>query len=104
LLLNLLLPAGLSIGIALVGDRGAAGSSVCGTAGARDDPGKANPALFVHHCAVCAVPPALPPLRAGARAYAVRIAEVAYPAVRPGLTPSPFRHGPVQARAPPLAS
>jgi hypothetical protein len=103
LLLNLLLPAALSVGIALAGDRGAAGSSVCGAAGERDDPGKANPALFVQHCAVCAVPPALPPLRAGALACAVGIAEVAYSAGRRGLTPSLLRHGPVQARAPPIA-
>jgi hypothetical protein len=101
LLVNLLVPAALAIGIALGG--GTVGTAVCGATAEPDHPGKTNPALFVHHCSTCTVPAGSLPLHSGGPTCAVRIAHTAYPVAPPALVPSPFRHSPLQARAPPLA-
>jgi len=101
LLADLLLPVVASIGLA--GERDSVVASRCGAAAERDHAGKANPGVAIHHCALCTLPGA-PSLRAGGASFAGGIAESAYPAVRPGLAFSPYRHGPLQARAPPVAA
>ena len=102
LLVNLLLPAALSIGLA--GERDTVAASLCGATAERDRPGKANLGIVVHHCPICTVAAALTLPCAGALTYAGRIAVTAYPVVRPTLAPAFFRHSPVQARAPPIAT
>jgi hypothetical protein len=50
------------------------------------------------------VPATLPPRRPPAIADAIRMADAGYPRIQPVSAPTPFRHGRVQARAPPLAA
>jgi hypothetical protein len=105
LLVNVLLPTALSVGIGLLGaNRDTIGSSLCSGESGRDFPGKGKPALFVHHCALCTVAAALPHRRPPGVAYEIQVADAGYPRVQPVSTPTPFRHGRVQARAPPIAA
>jgi hypothetical protein len=105
LLSNVLLPTIFSVAIGLLDpNRGTVGSSLCSAAPGRELPGKAQPGLLVHHCALCTVPAALPPRRPPGIAYEVQIVDEGYPRLLSLSPPTPFRHGPLQARAPPLAS
>ena len=106
LLLNVLLPTIFSVAIGLLDpNRGTVGSSLCSVAPGRELPGKAQPGLVVHHCALCTVPAALPPRQPPGIAYEVQIVDGGYPRLVPLSAPATlFRHGPLQARAPPLAS
>jgi hypothetical protein len=105
LLANVLLPTALSLGIGLFEpNRNPVGSSLCSAAPGRDLPGKAKPALLVHHCVLCTVPAALPARKPVGVEYEVQLADRGYPRIRPVSVPTPFRHGQVQARAPPIAS
>jgi len=105
LLVNVLLPPALSAAIGLLGaNRDTSGSSLCSAEPGRDLPGKGKPALLVHHCALCTVPAALQPRRPPGIAYEIQIADAGYPRIQHILAPTPFRHGRVQARAPPLAA
>lgn len=105
LLINaLLLPATLSVAIGLRAARGgAAGLNLCHATSARDLPGKANPAPLVHHCPLCMLQSGLPALPAPTAAHKLtQIADSGYQRTAPVLPAAPFRHGPVQARAPPI--
>jgi hypothetical protein len=105
LLVNVLLPPALSAAIGLFGaNRDAIGSSLCSGEPGRDLPSKGNPALLVHHCALCTAPVMLPLRRPPGIAYEIQIADAGYPRVQPVSAPTPFRHGRVQARAPPIAA
>jgi hypothetical protein len=105
LLVNVLLPTALSAGIGLLGaNRDTIGSSLCGAEPGRDLPGKGKPALLVHHCALCKAPATLPLRRPPGIAYEIQIADAGYPRIQPVSAPTPFRHGRVQARAPPVAA
>jgi hypothetical protein len=104
LLANVLLPTTVSMGSGLLDpNRAAFASTRCTTSGG-GLPGKAKLGLLVHHCALCGPPAALPPRQQAGDAHEREIADEAYPGVRPVLAPTPFRHGQVQARAPPIAS
>src|SRR5438128_2434715 len=105
LLVNVLLPTVVSVGIRLLDpNRGTLSSSLCSTTADPDLPGKGKPWLHVRHCALCAVPAALPPRRQAGVANECAIADAAYLRVRPPLAAIPFRLGPAQARAPPIVS
>lgn len=105
LLTNVLLPTALSIGImSLDPNSNTVTSGLCTATPGGGFPGKAKPGLLVHHCALCTLPVALPPRRQAGDAYEREVADKAHPCVRAALTPTPFRHGPVQARAPPIVS
>jgi hypothetical protein len=101
LLLNFLLPTALSIGTELDPRPGLVVSSLCGSG---DAPSKAKPGLILHHCVLCTVPAALPPVRQGSPGGEGEITASAYPSFQPALAPIPFRHSPLQARAPPIVS
>jgi len=102
---NVLLPTALSVGIGSLGlKQDTISSSLCSAEPGRDLPPKGKPALLVHHCALCTVPAALPPRRPLGIAYEVRMADAGYPRIQPVLAPTSFRHGRVQARAPPNAA
>ena len=103
LLANVLLPTALSLGIGLFEpNRNPIGSSLCSAAPSL--PGKAQPALLVHRCVLCTLPAALPARQPAGVEYEVQLADRGYPRIRPVSLPTPFRHGQVQARAPPIAS
>ena len=105
LLGNVLLPAGLSIALDLLGEGiGPVKSTLCSAAAASDLPGKAKPGLLVHHCALCNVPTAqLQRPRAGFVLPRETVAAV-HRLLRTASPTAPFRQGPVQARAPPAVA
>jgi hypothetical protein len=96
LLSNIALPAATLMAV------GSVGFSICSAASAGAPPGKTKSGLLVHHCALCAAPTALssgpPP---GALLWDAFAEEI-----RPQLYTISlaifFRHGRVQARAPPF--
>jgi hypothetical protein len=103
--MNMLLPPALSAAIGLLDpNRDTIGSSLCGAESGRDLPDKGKPALLVHHCALCPAPVTLPPRWPPGIAYEIQIADAGYPRIQPASAPTPFRHGRVQARAPPIAA
>jgi hypothetical protein len=99
LLINFLLPAAaMSIAV------GPAGFGICSAASAGGLPGKTKPGLLIHHCPLCAEPAAL---LAGPQSRALLSGVFTEGAHPPPVTTSPpslFRHGRVQARAPPFAA
>jgi hypothetical protein len=105
LLLDVLLRAALSVGVGLLDPRpDTINPGLCSSEPSRNLPVQGKPVLLAHHCALCTVPATLPPRRAPAIAYETRIADAGYPRVQPTSAPTPFRHGRVQARAPPIAA
>ena len=99
LLSNFLLPAAaMSIAAGPVGFR------ICSAASIGDLPGKGKPGLLVHHCALCAVPAALPPGPQPDALITGPFAQRAHPLPRTISLALFFRHGRVQARAPPLVA
>jgi hypothetical protein len=97
LVLNVLMPT-------VIGSFHTVSASLCSTTPRGEVPGKAEPALLVHHCALCAVPAGLPSRQPPGIAYELRLADAGYPHSRPVVPPIPSRHGQIQARAPPIAS
>lgn len=98
LLSNVVLPAATVIAV------GSVGVGICSAASTGTSPGKAVPGLLVHHCALCAALTALPyGPQAGAPVSVVFIERVRPQLYAISLVAS-FRHGRVQARAPPIAA
>jgi hypothetical protein len=98
LLSNFLLPAAMSAG------GGAVGFSICSTGSGGDPSGKAKPGFLVHHCALCAVPAALPVRPQPDYPVPAEIAAAIPPQLRAITLSASLRHGHVQARAPPDAA
>jgi hypothetical protein len=105
LLVNVLLPTALSAGIGLLSaNHDTIGSSLCSSEPGRDLPAKGKPALLAHHCALCTVQAALPLRRPAGMADQIQMADAGYLPIQQVLAPTPFRHGRVQARAPPITA
>jgi hypothetical protein len=106
LLGNALLPLSVSIGAVWLGSGSDAPSPVlCGSASGRGLPGKSEPALVVHHCALCALEPAaFFPLDPTGLAFPWGTSGQAQLSLRDTTRPLPFGHCWAQPRAPPVAA
>jgi hypothetical protein len=99
LLGNIVLPAAAFL-VAV----GPVGFGICSAASAGDLPGKAKPGLLIHHCALCAAPAALPHRPRPSTLSLDAPAEEAHLQLREISLAALFRHGRVQARAPPFVA
>jgi hypothetical protein len=83
---------------------GSAGLGICKAASAGDLPGKAKPGLLVHYCSLCAAPATLPHRPPPSSLAPNASAEEAHLQLGTVSLVALLRHGPVQARAPPLVA
>jgi hypothetical protein len=102
LLGNILLPAALSIIVLKEPGRDSLGVGICGQ-WPGDAPGKTKPGLVVQHCPLCTVPLAPLPRSLGFALPAEFVDESRPPQPLTTVSIAPFRHGRMQARAPPSA-
>jgi hypothetical protein len=99
LLSNSLLPvAAMSIAV------GPVGFGICSAASAGSPLGKAKPGLLVHHCPLCAEAAALPPGPHPGALFSHALSNAAHSQPRAISLATLFRHGRVQARAPPFVA
>jgi hypothetical protein len=103
LLSNVLLPARLLVAAGMLkADRDTIGSTLCSAASGRDLPGKAEPELPLHHCALCTVPAGELSRPQTGSVLRHEVAGASHPLLRSVSAAAPLRHGRVQARAPPV--